>query len=158
MRSSDTAQIFFEDVRVPSKNLIGEEGMGFTYQMLQFQEERLWGVATGKSSVVLQGSGRDTWVALTAWLTALSFYCKLWPLFLKCHSIATDNLPFLHENLKQKENILWGRGSQRLLLLFFSLFSVHSADKKKQHHVMSAINIVQRLSKHKHEIRLWLFL
>uniref|UniRef100_A0A8C3K2D8 Acyl-CoA dehydrogenase 6 n=1 Tax=Calidris pygmaea TaxID=425635 RepID=A0A8C3K2D8_9CHAR len=46
MRSSDTAQIFFEDVRVPRKNLIGEEGKGFTYQMLQFQEERLWGVAT----------------------------------------------------------------------------------------------------------------
>eukprot|EP00062_Callorhinchus_milii_P022905 gi/632981181/ref/XP_007907449.1/ PREDICTED: probable acyl-CoA dehydrogenase 6 [Callorhinchus milii] len=45
MRSSDTAQIFFEDVRVPSKYLIGKEGMGFTYQMLQFQEERMWGVA-----------------------------------------------------------------------------------------------------------------
>ncbi|XP_073190023.1 probable acyl-CoA dehydrogenase 6 isoform X2 [Lepidochelys kempii] len=45
MRSSDTAQIFFEDVRVPSKYRIGEEGMGFTYQMLQFQEERLWAVA-----------------------------------------------------------------------------------------------------------------
>uniref|UniRef100_A0A8C0V336 Probable acyl-CoA dehydrogenase 6 n=1 Tax=Cyanistes caeruleus TaxID=156563 RepID=A0A8C0V336_CYACU len=45
MKSSDTAQIFFEDVRVPCKNLIGEEGKGFTYQMLQFQEERLWGVA-----------------------------------------------------------------------------------------------------------------
>lgn len=45
MKSSDTAQIFFEDVRVPSKNLIGEEGMGFIYQMLQFQEERMWGVA-----------------------------------------------------------------------------------------------------------------
>ncbi|KAE8596244.1 hypothetical protein XENTR_v10016026 [Xenopus tropicalis] len=45
MKSSDTAQIFFEDVRVPSKYLIGEEGMGFTYQMLQFQEERMWGVA-----------------------------------------------------------------------------------------------------------------
>ncbi|XP_009947485.1 PREDICTED: probable acyl-CoA dehydrogenase 6, partial [Leptosomus discolor] len=46
MRSSDTAQIFFEDVRVPRRNLIGEEGKGFTYQMLQFQEERLWGVAS----------------------------------------------------------------------------------------------------------------
>ncbi|XP_056339562.1 probable acyl-CoA dehydrogenase 6 [Oenanthe melanoleuca] len=46
MRSSDTAQIFFEDVRVPCRNVIGEEGKGFTYQMLQFQEERLWGVAT----------------------------------------------------------------------------------------------------------------
>ncbi|XP_017310293.2 probable acyl-CoA dehydrogenase 6 [Ictalurus punctatus] len=45
MRSSDTAEVFFEDVRVPCKNIIGQEGMGFTYQMLQFQEERLWGVA-----------------------------------------------------------------------------------------------------------------
>ncbi|XP_037650855.1 probable acyl-CoA dehydrogenase 6 [Sebastes umbrosus] len=45
MWSSDTAQVFFDDVRVPCKNLIGQEGMGFTYQMLQFQEERLWAVA-----------------------------------------------------------------------------------------------------------------
>ena len=47
MRSSDTAQIFFEDVRVPQRNLIGKEGEGFTYQMLQFQEERLWGATAG---------------------------------------------------------------------------------------------------------------
>ncbi len=47
MRSSDTAQIFFEDVRVPKRNRIGEEGHGFTYQMQQFQEERLWGAAAG---------------------------------------------------------------------------------------------------------------
>ncbi|XP_064460846.1 probable acyl-CoA dehydrogenase 6 [Ornithodoros turicata] len=39
--SSDTAQFFFEDVRVPYANVIGEEGMGFIYQMMQFQEERL---------------------------------------------------------------------------------------------------------------------
>lgn len=38
-------QVFFEDVRVPAKNLIGEEGQGFTYQMLQFQEERLFAAA-----------------------------------------------------------------------------------------------------------------
>jgi len=41
MWSSDTAQIFFDGVRVPQRNRIGEEGMGFTYQMMQFQEERL---------------------------------------------------------------------------------------------------------------------
>ena len=45
MRSSDTAQIFFDDVRVPKRNRIGAEGEGFTYQMLQFQEERLWAAA-----------------------------------------------------------------------------------------------------------------
>jgi citronellyl-CoA dehydrogenase len=45
MNSSDTAQIFFDDVRVPQRYLIGQEGQGFTYQMLQFQEERLWGAA-----------------------------------------------------------------------------------------------------------------
>ncbi len=43
MRSSDTAQIFFDEVKVPVRNLIGQEGLGFTYQMQQFQEERLWG-------------------------------------------------------------------------------------------------------------------
>lgn len=47
MRSSDTAQLFFEDVRVPQRNLIGEEGKGFTYQMMQFQEERLWAAGAG---------------------------------------------------------------------------------------------------------------
>ena len=45
MNSSDTAQLFFDEVRVPQKNLIGQEGHGFTMQMLQFQEERLWSAA-----------------------------------------------------------------------------------------------------------------
>ncbi|MFO1339188.1 MAG: acyl-CoA dehydrogenase family protein [Burkholderiaceae bacterium] len=46
MDSSDTAQLFFDNVRVPQRNLIGQEGMGFMFQMLQFQEERLWGAAS----------------------------------------------------------------------------------------------------------------
>jgi citronellyl-CoA dehydrogenase len=45
MHSSDTAQLFFDNVRVPRRNLIGQEGMGFMFQMLQFQEERLYGAA-----------------------------------------------------------------------------------------------------------------
>ncbi len=47
MRSSDTAMIFLDEVRVPQRNLIGKEGMGFTYQMIQFQEERLFAAANG---------------------------------------------------------------------------------------------------------------
>ncbi len=45
MRASDTAQLYFEDVRVPQRYRIGEEGKGFVYQMEQFQEERLYGAA-----------------------------------------------------------------------------------------------------------------
>lgn len=45
MRSSETAQIFFDDVRVPQRYRIGAEGTGFMMQMLQFQEERMFGAA-----------------------------------------------------------------------------------------------------------------
>lgn len=44
--SSDTAELFFEDVRVPVRNRLGEEGMGFQYLMQNFQSERLIGCAT----------------------------------------------------------------------------------------------------------------
>ncbi len=47
MRGSDTAMVFLDEVRVPQRNLIGTEGMGFMYQMMQFQEERLFGAASG---------------------------------------------------------------------------------------------------------------
>ena len=39
-RSSDTAELFFDDVRLPADHLIGQEGEGFIYQMTQFQHER----------------------------------------------------------------------------------------------------------------------
>ena len=46
MNSSDTGLIYLDDVRVPQRNLIGQEGAGFVYQMQQFQEERLWAAAS----------------------------------------------------------------------------------------------------------------
>ena len=58
MRASDTAQIFFDGVRVPQRYRIGEEGMGFIYQMQQFQEERLWAAAGGL--VKMQRAIQDT--------------------------------------------------------------------------------------------------
>ena len=46
MDSSATGLIYLDDVRVPQRNLIGQEGAGFVYQMQQFQEERLWAAAS----------------------------------------------------------------------------------------------------------------
>jgi citronellyl-CoA dehydrogenase len=45
MHASDTGLIYFDEVRVPQRNLLGVEGQGFMYQMMQFQEERLWAAA-----------------------------------------------------------------------------------------------------------------
>jgi len=40
MRSSDTAELFFDNMKIPAENLIGNEGEGFIIQMKQFQHER----------------------------------------------------------------------------------------------------------------------
>jgi len=49
IRSSDTAEISFEDVRVPRKNLLGKEGSGF-YQLMHFFD-------TTRPMVAAQGLG-----------------------------------------------------------------------------------------------------
>jgi len=41
MHSQDTAELIFESVRVPTSNLLGEEGKGFSYLMTKLQQERL---------------------------------------------------------------------------------------------------------------------
>ena len=45
--SSDTAELFFEDCKVPARYLLGEEGKGFTYLMQNFQSERIIGCTSG---------------------------------------------------------------------------------------------------------------
>ncbi len=42
LRTSDTAPVYFDDVRIPKRYRIGEEGAGFSIQMQQFQEERIF--------------------------------------------------------------------------------------------------------------------
>ncbi|MBK0870470.1 MAG: acyl-CoA dehydrogenase family protein [Saccharopolyspora sp.] len=40
-KSQDTAELFFNDVRVPAANLLGEQGQGFIYLMQNLPQERL---------------------------------------------------------------------------------------------------------------------
>ena len=55
MKAQDTAELFFEDVRVPAANLVGEEGQGFIHLMNNLPQERLSiaAVAVAASRVVL---------------------------------------------------------------------------------------------------------
>ncbi len=58
MRSSDTAQVFFDNVRVPQRNRVGAEGAGFMMQMMQFQEERMYAAANavGGAEVIINAT------------------------------------------------------------------------------------------------------
>ena len=41
MKAQDTSELFFEDVRVPATNLLGQEGRGFAQMMTKLAQERL---------------------------------------------------------------------------------------------------------------------
>ena len=60
-RGSDTGQLFFEDVRVPVANTIGEIGRGFQQQMMQFQDERL------VACVSCMAQSLDVWEQTRQW-------------------------------------------------------------------------------------------
>ena len=55
-RSSDMAELVFEDARVPASNVIGEEGRGFYALMRNFQNERLvlGGQAVGEAQAAIE--------------------------------------------------------------------------------------------------------
>ncbi len=58
---SDTGQFYFEDVRVPIANTIGEIGRGFQQQMMQFQDERLVACITTLAAVELLWEETKKW-------------------------------------------------------------------------------------------------
>ncbi|NOT58532.1 MAG: acyl-CoA dehydrogenase [Deltaproteobacteria bacterium] len=56
--TSDTGELLFEEVRIPRRNLIGEEGKGFYYIMGNFQDERL--IAASMAVSASQQAFEDT--------------------------------------------------------------------------------------------------
>jgi citronellyl-CoA dehydrogenase len=67
---SDTGQLFFEDVRVPVSNTIGDIGRGFQQQMMQFQDERLVGCVSS-----IAGS-QHLWEETKKWTTERVLFGK----------------------------------------------------------------------------------
>ncbi len=51
--SSDTAELAFDDMRIPKRYLLGEENHGFMYLMQNFQTERLIGCISGTAGFAL---------------------------------------------------------------------------------------------------------
>lgn len=62
LRASDTTELFFDKVRVPAENLIGEQGQGLRYAAEQLPQGRL-AIAVASSAVARQAY--DTAVAYT---------------------------------------------------------------------------------------------
>jgi len=52
LKSQDTAELFFEDVRVPAANLLGEEGAAFSYLGHNLAQERL-SIAVGSQAAAV---------------------------------------------------------------------------------------------------------
>jgi citronellyl-CoA dehydrogenase len=65
---SDTGQLFFEDVRVPVANTIGDIGRGFQQQMMQFQDERL------VACINTTAAGLDLWERTREWCEQRSLF------------------------------------------------------------------------------------
>ncbi len=57
MKAQDTCELFFDDVKVPKENLLGEEGMGFKIMMKELARERLTvaiGALAGAEGAILE--------------------------------------------------------------------------------------------------------
>lgn len=58
LKESDTCELFFEDVKVPKENLVGEEGKGFIYMMKELPRERM--TIALQSIGAMEGAIEDT--------------------------------------------------------------------------------------------------
>jgi citronellyl-CoA dehydrogenase len=67
---SDTGLFFFENVRVPVANTIGEPGRGFQQQMMQFQDERLVAVLS------MNASCEELWASTKRWCEERTVFKK----------------------------------------------------------------------------------
>jgi alkylation response protein AidB-like acyl-CoA dehydrogenase len=58
LKAQDTSELFFDDVRLPASNLLGEEGRGFRYLMTELPQERL--LVAISSIAMMEGALEET--------------------------------------------------------------------------------------------------
>ena len=92
--SADTSELFFEDVRVPITNCLGEEGMGFAYLMSQLPQERL------SIAIAAQGSAQRAFDEAVAFTTDRKAFGKT--------VFDFQNTKFTLAQLKTELQIGWG--------------------------------------------------
>lgn len=97
MHCSDTAELYFDSVRVPKKYIIGEEGRGFVYQMEQFQDERL--VATAVCTQIFFRFISEILYEFVKIINVQANINKIFGLFFCC-KVLIKFLHFTHINLK----------------------------------------------------------
>ncbi|HQG43895.1 MAG TPA: acyl-CoA dehydrogenase family protein, partial [Spirochaetota bacterium] len=51
LKAQDTAELFFDNCRIPNNNLLGQEGQGFIYLMQKLQQERLVCALTSQAAM-----------------------------------------------------------------------------------------------------------
>ena len=52
MKAQDTSELFFDDVRVPASNMLGQEGKGFQQMMTKLAQERL--IQSTRSAIIIE--------------------------------------------------------------------------------------------------------
>lgn len=62
LKAQDTSELFFEDVRVPPSNILGQEGKGFQYLMQELPQERL---IVGVAAVAIMEAALEWTLAYT---------------------------------------------------------------------------------------------
>ncbi|MEH3038156.1 MAG: acyl-CoA dehydrogenase family protein [Sphingomonas adhaesiva] len=91
--AADTSELFFEDVRVPITNCLGEEGMGFVYLMSQLPQERL------SIAVSVQASSQKAFDETVAFTKDRKAF--------KGHVFDFQNTKFVLADLKAKLQVGW---------------------------------------------------
>ena len=93
MDEADTSELFFEDVRVPMTNCLGEEGKGFIYLMSELPQERL---SIAVSAMASTQKAFDETVA----------FCRDWIVFGK-PLLDFQNTRFVLADIKSKLQVGW---------------------------------------------------